>query len=59
MKIQLKEITIKELSESYKDSDENGVVAYGGKLDVRPQFQREFVYKDEQRKAVIETILNG
>ncbi len=59
MKIELKYIKIAELVEGYKDSQENGVVAYGGKLDVRPAFQREFVYKGHQRDAVIETVLNG
>lgn len=42
--------------EGYKDSAEEGVVAYGGELDVRPKYQREFVYKGHQRDAVIETI---
>ena len=59
MKIELKYIKIKDLVENYKDSQENGVVAYGGKLDVRPPFQREFVYKGHQRDAVIETVLKG
>lgn len=40
----------------FKDSAEEGVVAYDGKLDVRPKYQREFVYKDKQRDAVLETI---
>ena len=35
MKIELKEITIRELANGYKDSNENGVVGYGGKLDRR------------------------
>ena len=56
MKIELKEITIRELVEGYQDNAENGVVAYGGKLDVRPPYQREFIYKDKQRDAVIDTI---
>lgn len=56
MKIQLKEITIKEVANGYKNSDEEGVVGYGEKLNIRPKFQREFVYKDKQRDAVIETI---
>jgi hypothetical protein len=56
MKIQLKEITIKEVAKGYKNSDEEGVVGYGGKLNIRPKYQREFVYKDKQRDAVIETI---
>ena len=56
MNIELKKITIRELTEGYEDNDENGVVGYGGKLDIRPPYQREFVYKDKQRDAVIDTI---
>ena len=56
MKIELKEMTIRELTEGYKDNAESGVVGYNGKLDIRPPYQREFVYKDKQRDAVIETI---
>lgn len=56
MKIQLKEITVRELVEGYQDLQENGVVGYGGRLDIRPPYQREFVYKDKQRDAVIDTL---
>lgn len=56
MKIELKEISIKDVSEGYKNDDEEGVVGFKGKLNIRPKFQREFVYKDKQRDAVIETI---
>lgn len=56
MKIELKEITARDLTNGYQDNEENGVVGYGGKLDIRPPFQREFVYKDKQRDAVINTI---
>ena len=56
MKIELKEITVRELADSYKDNAEDGVVGYGGKLDIRPPFQREFVYKDKQRDDVINTV---
>lgn len=56
MKIELQKIKIREVVAKYKDSAEEGVVAYSGKLDVRPKYQREFVYKDKQRDAVIETI---
>ena len=55
MKIELKEITIQELSDGFQDNNENGVVGYGGKLDIRPPYQREFIYKDKQRDAVINT----
>lgn len=57
MEIRLEEHTIGELFEGYKDNEENGVVAFGGKLNVRPAFQREFVYKDKERNAVIETVM--
>ena len=56
MNIELKEITIRELSENFEDNAENGVVGFGGKLDIRPPYQREFIYKDKQRDAVINTI---
>lgn len=56
MKIELKEITVKELTDGFQDNAENGVVGYGGRLDVRPPYQREFIYKDKQRDAVIETV---
>lgn len=59
MQIDLHKIKIREVIDGYKDSAEEGVVAYGGKLDVRPKYQREFVYKDKQRDAVIDTVKKG
>ncbi len=59
MKIELKEITIRELTAGYLDNQEDGVRGYGGKLDIRPPYQREFVYKDHQRDAVIHTVSKG
>jgi len=56
MKIQLKEISIRELTNGYKNSNEEWVIWYGGKLNIRPKYQREFVYKDKQRDSVIETV---
>jgi len=56
MKIELKKITVRELTNGFEDNDENGVIGYGGKLDIRPLYQREFIYKDKQRDAVIDTI---
>ena len=56
MKIELHQIPIRKVIEGYKDSAEEGVVGYGGELDIRPKYQREFVYKGHQRDAVIETI---
>ena len=56
MKIELNKITVRDLAEGYKDNAEGGVVGFGGKLDIRPPYQREFIYKDKQRDAVIDTI---
>lgn len=56
MKIELKEITIRQLAKGYKDDGDAGVLGYNGKLDIRPPYQREFVYKPLQRDAVINTI---
>lgn len=57
MKIKLHEIPIREVVAGYKDSAENGVVGYGGKLNIRPSFQREFIYKPAQRDEVIRTVM--
>ena len=57
MKIELHEIPIREVAKGYKDSQESGVVAYGGLLDVRPAYQREFIYRDEKRNAVIDWVM--
>ncbi len=56
MKIELKEITVRELTEGYQDNQESGVTGYGGRLDIRPPYQREFIYKEKQRDAVIDTV---
>ena len=59
MKIKLREMPVRALVEGYSDDGEGGVVGYGGKLDIRPPYQREFIYKDKQRNAVINTIQRG
>ena len=59
MKIELNEISIREVAENYIDNAEDGVVGYNGKLNIRPKYQREFVYDEKQRNAVIDTIRKG
>lgn len=59
MDIVLKEIPIRDLVAGYENNEESGVFAYGGKLDVRPPYQREFIYSPKQREAVIDTITQG
>lgn len=56
MKIELHEIPIREVVTGYVDNAEEGCFGYGGRLNIRPAYQREFVYNAEQRRAVIESI---
>ena len=59
MKIEPHIIIVRELVEGYTNDEEEGVVAYGGRLDVRPRYQREFIYSDAEQKAVIDTVTKG
>lgn len=60
MKIELKEIAIRDVVNGYLDDETDGsVVGFNGRLNIRPKYQREFVYKDEQRDAVIYTVLKN
>ena len=59
MKIRSFNPTIREVAEGYVDEKEGGVVGYDGKLDIRPKYQREFVYNDNQRDAVVKTVKKG
>jgi len=56
MKIELNRVPVRDVAEGYVDNAEEGVVGYGGRLDIRPKYQREFVYDDKKRNAVIDTI---
>lgn len=60
MKINSMHLQIRDLIAGYYEDDATSkVTAWGGKLDVRPEYQREFVYAEKQRDAVINTVLNG
>lgn len=59
MEIRFTEISIRDLVRGYENNDESGVKAYDGLLDIRPPYQREFIYKPEQQQAVIRTVDKG
>lgn len=59
MKIESKIVKIRELVSGYKDSGGDGVVGFSGKLNIRPPYQREFVYGIAQRDKVLDTVLKG
>ena len=56
MEIELNKITISDVVNGYTDSSENGVVGYDKRLNIRPAFQREFIYKEKQRNEVLNTV---
>lgn len=59
MKIDLQRIKIRDVAEDYRNDLEQGVYGYGGKLNIRPIYQREFVYGEKERNAVIDTVRKG
>ena len=59
MEIKLINIKVKDLVVNYIDNEEEGVFGYDNKLNIRPPYQREFVYNDKQRRAVINSIISG
>lgn len=52
-------VTVGEITKSYVNNDEQGVRGYNGLLDIRPPYQREFIYNEKEQQAVITTVLNG
>ena len=56
MKIALQSIKVSELVEGFEDQAEEGVRGYGGRLNIRPPYQREFIYKEKERNEVIQTV---
>ena len=59
MKIDERRVTIRNLYGGYFNDEENGIRGYGENLDIRPPYQREFVYKDKQRDDVIRSVMRG
>lgn len=55
-----KKLLIKDLTDMFIEDTKTGkVTAFGGKLNIRPAYQREFIYGTEEQQAVIDTIMKG
>ena len=52
-------VTVGEITKGYINNEEQGVRGYDGLLDIRPPYQREFIYNEKEQQAVITTVLNG
>ena len=59
MTIKQIEVTVRDITSGYVNNEELGVRGYNGQLDIRPPYQREFIYNDKEQQAVITTVLNG
>lgn len=59
MTIKQIEVTVGEITRGYVNNEEQGVRGYDGKLDIRPPYQREFIYNEQEQRAVITTVLRG
>ena len=59
MTIKQVEISVGQITNGYVNNDEQGVRGFGGLLDIRPPYQREFIYNEKEQRAVITTVLKG
>ena len=59
MTIDEMDVTVGQVVDGYINNDEQGVRGFGGLLDIRPPYQREFIYNEKEQQAVITTVLNG
>lgn len=59
MEIKLHEIEIRDILDGYVNNGDDGIYGYGGKLNIRPAYQRGMVYDDDKQRAVIESIFKG
>lgn len=50
-------LTVRELVDGYINAEvRNCVIGFGGLLDIRPEYQRAFIYDPDQKQAVIKTV---
>ena len=59
MKVEEHRLKIRDVVDGYLDEEEGGVFGLDGRLDIRPPYQREFIYKPKERDEVIRTITKG
>ena len=59
MKIEQKQVLVRELCKNYSDDGEGGVFGYNNRLTIRPAYQREFIYDAKQRAEVMRSVIKG
>ncbi len=60
IRIEHKTIEIREIIDGYKIDEHGGIRGFGGNLDIRPQYQREYIHENnlEFQKKLIDSIYN-
>ncbi len=59
MKITPMNFSLKEIAENYRENDsDNSVIGLNGRLDIRPKYQRQFVYPKDKQEAVVRSVLS-
>ena len=60
MQIEPKTVTIGDLVDGFsEDPETDRVVGYAGQLNIRPAYQREYIYEEKEREALIDSVLRG
>lgn len=51
---------IRDILDAYENTEGGGIVGYGGKLDIRPQYQREYIHENNRnfKSKLIQSIYN-
>ena len=58
MKANEMRVTVANATKGYVDKGVDGVFSRDGKLTVRPSYQREYVYNNKEREAVVVTVMS-
>ena len=58
MDIRPLKVTVREIVAGHVDGSdrEEGIRGYSGRLDIRPKYQRNYIYDNAKRNAVIDTV---
>lgn len=55
----MEKFSVREIVGGYTEDSFGGIKGNNGWLDIRPKYQRGFIYDDERRNSVIDSVLKG
>jgi len=61
VRAELKQYRVEQVVDGFvfSELDAKGLFGLGGRLVIQPEYQRHFIYKDDQQKAVIDSLIKG